>query len=425
MMISEPQTSPPLDFSASGHLYATHQLHAFAAKCPAPLVRWALLEYSVPGETVLDPMCGSGTSILESYLLGRRGIGIDIDPLSCLIAAAKVAPVAPSDIVANGEAILKEARALDDPGWRPDGIDVGKWFRDDVAADLARLRQAIANAEINTPMRTVLATLFSSLIVARTSVANVRDIAHSRHHFQERPENPGVLDRFATKLASAKRLFSDRDQLRQEDGAANVVAGDARKLEQVDDESVELYFSSPPYCSALDYTRAHIFSVAWLADLLGTATETYRALGRSYLGSERAALAEARVERPDPPELGVHDIDALVRKVLATDRERGWIVFRYFRDMSQVLSEATRVVRPDGHVVLVVCPSNIRNIPIPTDELFRRLAERDGRLDLEQHVSRTIHDGRRLMPYLEEGFGKRMRTEYVLVWRRRSSEPAA
>jgi hypothetical protein len=29
------------------------------------------------------------------------------------------------------------------------------------------------------------------------------------------------------------------------------------------------------------------------------------------------------------------------------------------------------------------------------------------------------------MPYLEDGFGKRMRTEYVLVWRRRSSQDAA
>jgi len=421
-MIPQLQTGPPLDFTASGHLYATHQLHAFAAKCPAPLVRWTLEEYSKPGDEVVDPMCGSGTSVLESYLLGRHGSGFDIDPLSCLIASAKVAPVDPGQIVTDGESILTTARNADDSGWRPNGIDMEKWFRDDVAADLARLRDAIAGADITAPMRTVMACLFSSLVVARTSVANVRDIAHSRHHFQERPQNPAVLDRFATKLVSAKRLFHERDQLKNAVGTASVMSGDARSLQQLDDESVALYFSSPPYCSALDYTRAHIFSVAWLADLLGTTTEDYRALGRTYLGSERAALGEARAEQPDPPELGVREVDELVKKVLATDRERAWIVFRYFRDMELVLSEAARVVRSDGHVVLVVCPSNIRNIPVPTDELFRRLAERDGRLDLEQHVSRTIHDGRRLMPYLEDGFGKRMRTEYVLVWRRRPSQ---
>lgn len=31
-----------LDFGAGGHLYATHQLHAFAARCPAPVARWAI-----------------------------------------------------------------------------------------------------------------------------------------------------------------------------------------------------------------------------------------------------------------------------------------------------------------------------------------------------------------------------------------------
>lgn len=421
MATAEAPISPPLDFSASGHLYATHGLHAFAAKSPAPLARWAIQKYSEPGETVVDPMCGSGTSVLEAYLLGRDGRGLDIDPLSWLIASAKVAPASGADLEEQGEAVLRAAHSAPDPGWRPDGIDVALWFREDVAADLARLREAIKQAELSDAVRTVLASLFSSLIVARTSVANVRDIAHSRHHFQARPEDPRVFDRFATRIKSARRLFDDRDRRRHGHGTVTVSTGDARHLTELPTGQASLYFSSPPYCSALDYTRAHIFSIAWLADMLETTTETYRTLGRSYVGSERAALAEARPDRPNPPALGVTDIDELVAELLIKDRERAWIVYRYFRDMERVLDEAARVVRPSGHVVLVVCPSNIRNIPIPTDELFKRLAERTGHLELESHVSRIIHDRRRLMPYLEGSFGRRMRSEYVLVWRRRSA----
>jgi DNA modification methylase len=418
-LLSAKATSlPPLDFSASGHLYATHGLHAFAAKCPAPLVSWAVENLTEPGELVVDAMCGSGTSVLESYLLGRDALGVDIDPLSCLIAAAKVAAIAPEDLRRAGDAVLATARASEDPGWRPEGIDLKTWFRDDVAADLSRLRQAILTSELSDTMRTVLACLFSSLVVARTSVANVRDIAHSRHHFQKREEKPDVLGRFSARLTTAVRLFADRDHQRQGQASAKVMSGDARQLEHVVDASAALYFSSPPYCSALDYTRAHIFSVAWLSNLLGTTTSEFRSLGRSYIGSERAALAEASTDRPNPPSLGITDIDELVGEVLTKDRERAWIVFRYFRDMAKVMAEAARVVRPGGHVVLVVCPSNIRNVVVPTDELFKQLADRDGLLQLEQHVSRTIHDRRRLMPYLEAGFGKRMRTEYVLVWQR-------
>jgi hypothetical protein len=40
-------------------------------------------------------------------------------------------------------------------------------------------------------------------------------------------------------------------------------------------------------------------------------------------------------------------VDALVRE-LQGDRERAWIVYRYFRDMRLVLTECARVVRPRG-----------------------------------------------------------------------------
>jgi ubiquinone/menaquinone biosynthesis C-methylase UbiE len=105
---------------------------------------------------------------------------------------------------------------------------------------------------------------------------------------------------------------------------------------------------------------------------------------------------------------------------LRGDPKRAWIVYRYFRDMLRVISECVRVVRPGGRVVLVVCPSNIRKVRIATHEIFadlaRQLPERP--TTVEALFERTIHDRRRVMPYLEAAFGERMRTEYVLVLRR-------
>ena len=79
-----------------------------------------------------------------------------------------------------------------------------------------------------------------------------------------------------------------------------VVAGEARNLALADGE-IDLVFTSPPYCSALDYTRAHLFAVAWMSDILGISVEEYRLLGRNYVGSERAPLAEATAEQRLPP----------------------------------------------------------------------------------------------------------------------------
>ncbi|MFN3268104.1 MAG: DNA methyltransferase, partial [Zestosphaera sp.] len=45
----------------------------------APQVpRNLILRYTKPGETVLDPMCGGGTTLIEAKLLGRNAIGVDI-----------------------------------------------------------------------------------------------------------------------------------------------------------------------------------------------------------------------------------------------------------------------------------------------------------------------------------------------------------
>ena len=87
--------SGALDFSAAGHLYATHGLHAFAARLPPPLARWAVESFTDAGDYVLDVMCGSGTTLVESLLTGRNAWGVDIDPLARLVALTKATLLSP------------------------------------------------------------------------------------------------------------------------------------------------------------------------------------------------------------------------------------------------------------------------------------------------------------------------------------------
>lgn len=422
-----PASSPvDLDFSPSGYLYATHPLHAFAARCPPPLADWAITRYSQPGHLVLDPMAGSGTTLVEACLLARRAYGVEIDPLARRIASAKATPVDLGRLdqaLQRAEALLVHDHHELDDGWRPELPNLDKWFHPRVASQLAALRQVIRRVEADAAVSGLLWVVFSSLIVARTSVANARDLVHSRHHYQRRDDPPDVRLRFLARARQAWAMMADYQRRLAaagvEHASPRVELGDARAL-PLADASADLVFTSPPYCSALDYTRAHLFAVAWMADVLGVSTEQYRALGRRYIGSERAPLAEA----PDggvPPPLGRPRIDELVHSLRA-DRKRAWIVHRYFRDMERVLAECARVVRPGGRIVLVVCPSNIRRVPVPTHELFVELARRlpmrpPRRLEVEALHQRTLHDRRRVMPYLEAAFGVRMRTEYVLILR--------
>ena len=75
--------------------YATHGIHRYPAKFIPQIPRFCIESYSEIGDDVLDPFMGSGTTLLESFILGRNSYGIDIHPLARLIAKVKTTPLIP------------------------------------------------------------------------------------------------------------------------------------------------------------------------------------------------------------------------------------------------------------------------------------------------------------------------------------------
>src|SRR5262249_48980885 len=90
---------------------------------------------------------------------------------------------------------------------------------------------------------------------------------------------------------------------------------------------------------------------------------------------------------------------------------------RYFSDMDQALGEIARVLKHRRHAIIVVCPSHIRKIVVPTQEALVELGRSDD-VRLKQSYTRTINERRCILPYLQESFGKRMDTEYVLIFQK-------
>ena len=72
-------------------------IHPYPAKFIAELPR-ALLESLpvAPGAAVLDPFCGGGTTLAECQRRGLPSVGIDLNPIACLMARVKTAPSLPA-----------------------------------------------------------------------------------------------------------------------------------------------------------------------------------------------------------------------------------------------------------------------------------------------------------------------------------------
>ncbi|MYE80505.1 MAG: site-specific DNA-methyltransferase, partial [Gammaproteobacteria bacterium] len=183
-----------LGFHGANGKYATHGWHPFPAKFPPQLPQFFIEHLSSPGQTVLDPMSGSGTTLVEAQRLGRRAIGCDIDPLARLIAAVKLTPVPPNEALQSGRAALERARS--DYGTRRKDLAgelrsrfdgktrdfLDYWFQRDRQLELLALLRHIEGVE-NQPVRQFLQVAVSSTIIAKSGgVSLARDLAHTRPH---------------------------------------------------------------------------------------------------------------------------------------------------------------------------------------------------------------------------------------------------
>ena len=80
-------------FSDADTKKLTHEIHRYSGKYIPQIAKQAIELISFPGELVLDPYVGSGTTLLEANLSGRKSAGIDLNPLAVLISEVKTTPI--------------------------------------------------------------------------------------------------------------------------------------------------------------------------------------------------------------------------------------------------------------------------------------------------------------------------------------------
>jgi hypothetical protein len=76
----------------------THNFYRYPARFSPLFARAAIEAFTQPGDTVLDPFAGGGTTLVEARALGRRAIGTDINPLATFITHVKTSPLPRDDI---------------------------------------------------------------------------------------------------------------------------------------------------------------------------------------------------------------------------------------------------------------------------------------------------------------------------------------
>ena len=275
-----------LSIAGVGITAASHGIYTYPAKFIPHIPRWAISTFSQPGETVLDPFCGSGTTLVEARLLGRHSMGIDFSPMARLLTRVKTTPLKRAAIEESVQAAMGRWRDLQGAP-APFVANESYWFSPEASACLARL-SAAANGEDDKPIRDFL-RLCVAAMVRRLSHADDHQIfpertAYSTHlPAADAASVEGLLRQIANRWADGLEEFTrECDPITR----ADIVGDDARAI-ALDDESVDLAVTSPPYVNAMDYVRVHKLEMFWLG-LLGS-TEDKRALDATQIGTDEPA----------------------------------------------------------------------------------------------------------------------------------------
>ena len=408
--MNERKKMPDLDFDGHNTLYASHGLHSYAAKCPPQLARYGVRYYSHAGDTVLDPMAGSGTTLIEARILGRHAIGYDIDPLARLLAKVKTHPLRDSRIEKAYDGVFKRCErdlkdlrsrtkpaALRQRAEPPCFRNRDYWFEPQVACSLSLLSYHIAETICSKPVKDFLWVAFSSLILSKTSVANARDIIHSRHHYHKHKEVPNVLEKFTARVKIMRRQMRDYVQRCSKSPKSEVEArvGDARRM-RIENDSIDLVFTSPPYATALDYPRAHFLAIPWMKAVLGVDLQEYFANTPQYIGSERGRFRDDFEIASKFSQCPL--TRAIIERLQKSSPRHAKLTQRYFLDMWKVISEVSRVLKRDRYALIVVCPSHIRKVRVQTHRSIIEIGANEG-LRLKRQFTRRINERRRLLPY--------------------------
>lgn len=296
-----------VDADTNKYSAAIHPYHArFIPQIPERLIE----AYTDPGEVVLDPFNGSGTTTMVAGALQRKGVGVDLNPLACLIARVKSRNYDIPELEAHVEDFLEEAKTniraadsqqrLDDfsqaestqpPQTIPEFPDRERWYTAEVLDQLGALYYLVESVD-DQHLSDFYRICFSGIL---------KPVCRSDEDWTYIGDNM-IPDRETNKLTPVNKNYDVYDKFKQQTERvldalaqyadanpveADIYHQDSRQLSEFVTDDVDFAMTSPPYPNAVDYARYHRLTFYWFGWEI-TETKEDEIGARSKRGRKRA-----------------------------------------------------------------------------------------------------------------------------------------
>ncbi|MDD5014366.1 MAG: DNA methyltransferase [Atribacterota bacterium] len=356
-------------------------------------------------DKILDPFCGSGTTLLASKEIGISVQGIDILPLSVFISNSKLYKYNSPHI----KNVIKEIKNLLEKNNTNHTINkskkelLTKFIREDILNKILYIKEWI-EAKDNTETRYF---LLSALLSILEEVSYTRKDGGFPRILKEK-KIPDLKSAYLSKLNNMAKDIEFIEKL--PDTYAEAIEGDARKT-IFESNSFSAVITSPPYPNRHDYTR--VYSLELITGFLDTQedikTLRYHSV-RSHVEARRKFIAKDY----EPPNT-LNIIFKRLEETSLPNREIIKMLEGYFEDMHLVLKEIKRLLIPHGKVAFVIGDVRYGGVMIPVSDVLINIGNNIG-LEFKEKITARMRGN---SPQQMKKYGREPMEENILIWEKR------
>ena len=330
-----------------------------------------------PGECIIDPFCGSGTTNVVSILNGYDTLGLDVNPMSAFITNAKVDHYKESDHVL-AMSYLEELTCFEEYDFKSSYEDIRKYFNNTNFRELVRIKTFL-NTLDNSKAKNILLVAFDSIIIDSS------DRKRDGNGLKTRPTKvDNVMHAFQSKV---ELIINDINSIKPNELAIGF--GVYNTAYELYDEYLKSFSSkktgaiifSPPYANSFDYFESYKLELVFggYANGMAGINELRKKAVRSFIGASQQVTSDPYV---DMIALEIENAIPLKEKETgkkdARTRKVPNMIRGYFSDMHEVIRQCALTLPSGRRTYIVVDQSAYCGKIVPTDLLLAYLGEQEG-----------------------------------------------
>jgi len=376
-------------------------IHPYPAMFHFMVVRRLITEFSNEGDLVLDPFMGSGVVGTECLINNRNFVGYDINPLAVMIAKVRSTPISRGVLLKVLNMIRENYRRT--PPETVEFLNIHYWFKDDIIKDLSRLRRVILDIK-EAKIREFFLVVFSE-VVRKVSNAEYSEFKLLRRKKDRELDVIKTFTEISLKNIELMGKFYENCNI----GRVDITLEERNILNGIplEDESVDLVITSPPYGDSkttVAYGQFSRLSLRWL--------DIEENVDKTSLGSK-----PKNIEYNLPSGI----LYRVLEKIRMKDEDRAREVFSFYKDLFNAINIIAKKVKIGGYVCFVVGNRRVKKEELPTDKISADFFEQNGFLH-QRTIVRAISNKR--MPIENSPTNVRgekdstMRYEYIVILRR-------